>query len=293
VNSDDAAKVDNFGENIAIIRSGQSFIVEKRNTVTANDTIFIGLSNMKQAAYQFKFFPTSLTGVTAVLEDAYLNTSTPINLNAESTFNFTIDANAASSGNRFRIVMRPSGALPISFTGITAQEKNGNVEVSWNVSNEMNIADYSVEKSIDGRNFSLAATVPVNTSGSIVKNYQWLDVNAVNGVNYYRVKSNGLNDVKYTAIVKVTIGKKTPGVAIYPNPVRGNNVSLQLSDLQKGNYELKVFNTTGQLISVQKIQYNGGSTMQTITLPSGISKGMYRLTVKGNDTMLNQTFVVE
>jgi hypothetical protein len=45
-------------------------------------------------------------GLTAVLQDLYLNTETALLLTDFNTINFTVDANAASTGDRFRIVFR-------------------------------------------------------------------------------------------------------------------------------------------------------------------------------------------
>jgi hypothetical protein len=47
-------------------------------------------------------------GSTAVLEDLYLKTSTPIVLSGQQTINFSVNADPASTGERFRIVFRPS-----------------------------------------------------------------------------------------------------------------------------------------------------------------------------------------
>ena len=295
VTAEDANKLNNENENIAIRRNNQSLIVEKRGWINQDDTLFIRLSGMKQnTAYELKFFPSNFAGINAFLEDAYLNTSTPVSLTAETVLNFNTDANVASVGDRFRIVFRPSSVMPVSFTGIRAQKQNDDVLLEWTVTNEVNTANYVVERSQDGRTFTAVASVPVSAMATGEKKYQWLDVNAVKGSNYYRIKSVGTsNDIKYTSVVKVTFGNADGDINVYPNPVRNGQVSLQFNDLAQGNYEVNVFSASGQRIMSKRIVHGGGSSVEEMVLPKGTSKGIYRLQLAGNETRIVKTIIVE
>ena len=52
--------------------------------------------------------------LTAVLQDLYLNKETVLNIYGTQTYKFTVDDNATSSGERFRIVFRPSAVTPVT-----------------------------------------------------------------------------------------------------------------------------------------------------------------------------------
>lgn len=295
ITAEDAKKLNNEAENISIRRNGMSLIVEKRSPVTQDDTLFVRLSGMKQnTAYELKFVPTDLTGVNAFLVDGYLNTTTPLNVTGISTINFSTDANVASVGDRFMVVFRPSSVLPVTFTGIRAQEKNGDVAVEWNVTNEVNTLSYVVERSRDGRSFANVATVNATTSAEAGKVYNWLDVNAPRGVNYYRIRSvQADNNNKYTPVVKVTLGAVVADVNVYPNPIKNGRMTVQVNDLAAGAYELRVLNAGGQVIMSRKLQHGGGSAVQDIKLPVGAAKGIYRLQVTGTETNIIKAIVVE
>jgi hypothetical protein len=73
---------------------------------------------MKTASYQMKFDMSDFqlpAGSTVVLQDAFLNTETPISLTGTTLVNFTVNTNtAASSGQRFRVVFRSNVTTPVT-----------------------------------------------------------------------------------------------------------------------------------------------------------------------------------
>jgi hypothetical protein len=111
IDGNDAPKPSNFTENLSIFRFGRDLMVERRPMFTQNDTLQLRLWRTQQTSYQMQLAMENFNlpaGSTAVLEDRYLNTSTPIVLSGLQTINFSVNADAASSGERFRIVFRPS-----------------------------------------------------------------------------------------------------------------------------------------------------------------------------------------
>ena len=76
--------------------------------------------------------------------------------------------------------------------------------------NQLNILQYEVERSADGRNFvKIHTTAARPDNGTNILTYNWLDTHPFTGDNFYRVRSIGNNGVvAYTAIVKVSVLKK-------------------------------------------------------------------------------------
>lgn len=295
--TDDATKLWNNNENMSLARNGKAFIVERRKPVTQNDTAFVKIYNLPQDSYQLHFYPSNFAGVEAYLIDAYAGTTTPVSLTSNTNYSFTVDANAASGNqDRFRIVFQPNTILPVTFTSIKARQANGNaVQVEWSVAGESGIKAYDVETSADGRSFSKAATVSAsgNNSGAVNANYNWLHTSPVAGTNYYRVKSIGWNgDVKYTSVVSVKLGKGKAEVSVHPNPVKDNIISLQMLNLEKGNYTMRMYNAAGQQVMSKTISHGGGSSWEQIGLPA-LAKGIYKLEVTGNDYKNTQTILIQ
>ncbi|MBL0357929.1 MAG: T9SS type A sorting domain-containing protein [Chitinophagaceae bacterium] len=109
VDENDAVKLGNPGANFAIETDSKLLAIEGRQPATSNDVVQFRIWNLKPQNYGMEFAGSNIItkGLTAVLEDQYLNSSTVINLDNTTRVNFTIDNNAASAAaNRFRITFR-------------------------------------------------------------------------------------------------------------------------------------------------------------------------------------------
>jgi|GEM_PF-6300828 len=119
----DAIKLPNFNENIGLVRSGKVFMVERRNTNLAADTLFLKLWNLEQKEYLLHFMPENLAGTfiqSATLVDNYLKTSTPIDVNTGTTHTFKVDGNASSNNAQRFMVVLGSTKINGEIVGITA-----------------------------------------------------------------------------------------------------------------------------------------------------------------------------
>jgi hypothetical protein len=284
VDGNDALKLSNTQENFGILRSSNVLIIEARQPVTTTDTIFFKMWNMKQQQYKMEFVPSNLntTGLTAVLEDSYLGTKTPVDLTNTNSVLFTVDGNAGSSAsNRFMVVLNNnSSPVAVSFTGISAQQAGTGIEVGWKVTGENGIQQYIIERSTNGSSFSQVGvtTAKGNNGGAI--SYSLQDGTATTGTYYYRILSVGVNGAEsYTATVKVTIGAGKPSITIYPNPVADGHISVQLTNQSEGVYSLRLLTVTGQSVFKGELVHGGGSGTQTVNLPAYLSKGTYQLEV--------------
>ncbi len=283
----DVRKNNNFGDNLGLSSNNTDLVVERRAMPTENDTIFFSTSGLKRIGYRLDFMATDLggTGLSAVLEDTYLNTATPVSLEGTTSYTFTVDANAGSSAaRRFRIVFRPQAPLPVTLRSVRAWQQQSDIKVEWTVANQLNIQRYVVEKSVDGSSFSAVGNVTATGNNRAEITYNWLDAQPVQGANYYRIRSIG-NDGAFSisSVVRVVIGKSAPAVSVWPNPVEGRQMNLNFVNMQAGAYQVRLLNTLGQITSVNKISHSGGSAVQIIALPSQLVAGIYNLEVISPD----------
>ena len=298
VDGNDAMKVSNFAENFAVARTGSSLSVEARQPVMSADTIFFKMWNMKPKSYELRFEANNMdAGVTAYLEDKYLNTRTSVDLNTASVVPFVVNSTAASyAADRFRLVFKPSGALPVTFTNITATEANKKVAVDWKVASEQGVKQYEVQHSTDGRSFETIGTAAPRGNSNNIVSYTYLDENPATGSNYYRVKSVDYSGrAFYTSIVQVTIGKGGAGFSITPNPVTNHVMNVRLNNQQSGEYNLRLINSAGQVLYSSSLRHDGGSSNSTLILPKDIAPGVYtaQLISKGSKEKSIQQIMIE
>ena len=282
VDNEDALKLSNFNLNLGIARNNKRLAVEKRMLIASTDTIFLDLTGVSQQQYQFEFTTSALNhpGLLGKLVDNYLGVDSVINLDGITTVNFSVTAaQSSSSPSRFMIVFYTPSPLPVTFKGIKAYQQNTAVVVEWKVANQVNIRKYETERSADGINFTKVATQQAAGFNGSDVTYNWLDQDPVIGDNFYRVRSIGSGgEIKYSTIVKVNIKKETPSVTVYPNPVVGSTMHLQFTDMEKGQYQLRLISVTGQVLFMKRVDHAGGSATKTVEI-GHMATGNYRLEV--------------
>ncbi len=288
VNSDDAIKQENFNENLSIVRHANSLIIEARPEVQATDTVQLKLSNVTKRNYQLQLKADKFTsGVQAWVEDNYLGSKQPVDLSGGiTTLDFTITSDSASwKSDRFRVVFQNSSVLPVTLTSVKAAPQNGGVQVSWTVTNEVNMKGYTIERSTDGGStYNVIATQTAkNNTAAALTNYAGFDAAPQQGDNLYRIKIESKEgNISYSQIVKVTLGedRKDIQITMYPNPVRKEGkVNLQLTNLAEGSYLLRVYSEGGQSVYQRKVTISQSNTTQseTLSLGSQLAQGSYQV----------------
>ena len=279
LNDNDVLKLVNPSENLGIKRGNASLAIEFRNGMNDNDTIFYNLNQVKVANYQFEFIPMNLnaTGMEAYLEDTYLNTKSQVSLSSPTLVNFNIINDPGSyNPDRFRVVFKLLRPVPVTFINIKATKEEKKIRVSWNVANEINIKNYSIERSEDGIHFSEIGDVLANN----VPQYSYLDEFPLSGANFYRIRSNGYNGEKgYSNIVKIAVVSE-PCITLYPNPVNENETTyLRFINKTKGVYQIKVLNNLGQTILKKSIAHNGMNAQYSMDFKKKLISGNYTIEI--------------
>ncbi|KAA9034335.1 T9SS type A sorting domain-containing protein [Ginsengibacter hankyongi] len=280
----DALKLFNPGENIGMVRGSYVLIGEKRHTIQGNDSIFFKMWNMRAITYQLVFVAYNLDqpGRMGLLQDNYLHTSAPLNLNDTTKINFSITSDPASKAtDRFRVVFVTTSysALPLIFTSVKAFEQNNSVNVTWNTANESHVKQYNVEKSSDGHNFITSTVIKANNSA--VNAYHWTDVYPNEGNNFYRISSIDIDGkIQYTNTMKVYIRQLNSNIQVYPNPATSDNLKLKMINQPAGVYEITLMNSFGQSLITKSIQHKVGNDIENIDPLLSIPKGIYRLEIR-------------
>ncbi|MBC7937618.1 MAG: hypothetical protein H7Y86_19895 [Rhizobacter sp.] len=283
VDFQDAVKFTNINETFSLPRNGTALSIERRPLIVTTDTLFLKLTQSTKRNYQLVFKANDLhqPNLLAFLEDHYTGMATPVTLEGITDYNFTINSDAASiNSTRFRLVFKQSGALPVTFSDVIARQQGENIAVSWKVENQLNVDRYEVEKSLDGSNFTKVNTQHVTDPNNTATTYNWLDLHAANGDNFYRIKNVDRDGTAaYSKIVKVNIGKVPGGMEVYPNPVTGGVIGLQFNNMVPGKYKIRLLNTIGQSLFLKGFTHSGGNATEKIILANDIAKGMYNLEI--------------
>lgn len=274
----DALKSANTGENLSIKADGRVLAIESSSFSENSDTTQLNLTGVKYQSYRFEIsLNQQRFDKEAVLLDRFTGKTTPVLMGSVNNYEFAITRDAGSyAANRFLVIFRPLKPMPVTFNGVKAEKKESSVQVSWKVENEINVKQYNIEKSTYGVSFNTIGNVGADKS----ENYLFNDVNPANGINYYRVVSIDIDGKKgYSEIVKVAVNSTSnTTLNVYPNPVVGNTVKVQMNVHDKGIYYISIKNQIGQVVDTRKVNLSGSQNLE-ITPASKLPSGVYTIEV--------------
>lgn len=295
IDINDSKKLYNSGENISMVRGGFDLIVECRHTISITDTIFFRMWGMQKKSYRLEFVASNLNhpGLQGYLQDTYLHTSSPVQLNDTTRFTISINNDPASyAQNRFRLVFNtPTPAIPPAphYTSLNVTQLNSNILVTWNTLNQNTITQYFVEKSTDGIHFSdVASIASVNASGL----YHWTDHYPADQLNYYRIREvTTSGTIDYTQVITVKSLSCT-GISIYPNPATSTNLNIKFNNQKPGIYKIMLINSGGHMLSSENYSYPGGTSIKKLQINAVIPPGIYHVEVSQGGTGIQVLSVV-
>ena len=183
--------------------------------------------------------------------------------------------------------------LPVTLLSFRAQASGHDALVTWATAQEVNSANFVVERSANGVEFTAVATLAGRGTSTQRADYHFLDRNAgaQAGIRYYRLRQNDTDGkFAYSGISVVTFdGKGTRGpVSLSPNPATAA-VTLDLSTLPAGTYRVEILGAEGR--KVAEFPARGGEQNPIST--QALAKGVYLLRISGNDVRQTLKLVKE
>jgi len=166
-------------------------------------------------------------------------------------------------------------SLPVTLTNLKAVKLKDGVQFAWSNLTETGVEEYKLERSADGNDFSeIGYLKPVKNDGGAAS-YSLFDSSPLAGWNFYRLNTTEQGGISnYSELIKVNFQKSNGGFMIFPNPVKGQEMTVRLGDLPRGSYRLYISNLAGQVLYSRQINMGSDSQFQTIPL-GGYKAGTY------------------
>jgi Secretion system C-terminal sorting domain len=177
------------------------------------------------------------------------------------------------------IVTQRDVALSVSILDFKATAVNNSVKLDWLTADEKDNSHFIIERSLDGKLFSNIGQVKGNGTTKQTIDYTFLDESNLSQTAYYRLKQIDF-DGKSTVSKVISIDRnlRIGKTKIYPTLVN-DWVTVELNT--SNDVELIVNDIVGRVVLVKKKEVTEGATTFNLDL-SGISKGMYFISVKSN-----------
>ena len=171
-------------------------------------------------------------------------------------------------------VIATIGIVPVKITNFSAASNSGAALIKWSTLQEIGSVKYTVQRSENGREYHDLATFDGNHS-LLTNNYNYTDLTARNGVNFYRVKVTEISGNIFYSETGLVKNDNTFKFTVYPNPTL-NYFKLTLP--------AKFLPAVVEVIDAQgKLLYTGKLTVATSTFNKSLVKGIYAVKVTGNN----------
>jgi hypothetical protein len=161
--------------------------------------------------------------------------------------------------------------IPVELDNLTAKAKGATNEVAWTTVSEINNAQFSIERSANGQDFTPIGTVKGNGTTQVRNTYTFAD-EAPLSKSYYRLRQTDFNG-KETTSKTVAVARDKGGLArFYPSVTKGD-VTIELPN--EAPATVIINNTLGQVVFTQ----TGLVGTNSLNI-SHLAAGTYFVTIK-------------
>ena len=186
-------------------------------------------------------------------------------------------------------------ALPIDLVSFTGKCENNTVELEFVVASQINNDYYTIERSVDGNEWSEIGLIEGEGNTSTQITYKWIDGNPTNGVNYYRLSQTDYDGTSETFAPIAITCETAPvdGYSVYPNPANGLlNIDLELENHQGDDVWIEVIDINGKILQIQQVQLTRGYNHLEVDL-SEIPSGVYMINFAGTKYYIKQSRIIK
>ncbi|WP_017257665.1 T9SS type A sorting domain-containing protein [Pedobacter arcticus] len=172
--------------------------------------------------------------------------------------------------------------LPVSLLSFDTKAENNGVSLKWATASQQNNDKFVVERSNNGKNWSVVSAVKGEGNSSSKNEYSVLDQNPENGVNYYQLKQYDFDGTfKLLASKSVNFTLQSPGavVSVYPNPTFAD-INFSLNGYKGATVNASLINTQGQIVHKESFSSNSTNSYK-LNLSTKLSLGVYILKIEG------------
>ena len=169
------------------------------------------------------------------------------------------------------------GILSLQLLKYSIAYLENKAKLYWEVANDADGLEYSVERSLDGSNFEAIGSVPVNPSAGGIYNYDDASVNLVqNEIFYYRIRlitKDNKNKLSSILVLRKGNGNITRPT-IKPNPAH-NYISVSFYSKTTSFANLSLVNADGKTVLNKKISLVAGENSFLVNELDKFPAGMY------------------
>jgi hypothetical protein len=167
------------------------------------------------------------------------------------------------------------GPLPIKLASFYAKRDKGTATISWRTELESNAKEFLIQRKA-GNDFETVAVVPA-TNNATGSTYSYTDANNFKSISQYRLKLVDVDgQFKYSEIRSIKGTAASTDFSIYPNPSTGN-AKITVTDVTEST-DVQVVDNSGRIIKTVSMNNNNSIDL------NNLQKGMYMIRIVDKTT---------
>ncbi|CAG0965123.1 hypothetical protein FLAV_00917 [Flavobacteriales bacterium] len=206
------------------------------------------------------------------------------------TFRFISDGGVKYSGWESTITCTEF-PLPVTWLEFYGVKNNTNISLFWSTSSEKNNDYFTIERLVDAESYKEIGKIKASGNSNTQKSYSFIDINPLDGWNYYRIKQtdyNGKHD--YSEIVAIKFEK---GFDFFVSQ-NNQNIYLSMSGIPFGNnIIIDLYDLTGKLLFNRKHSIFENNNKTIIPINRDLTTGVYLVKLTLNNSTLSKLIFIK
>ncbi|MEL7122050.1 MAG: T9SS type A sorting domain-containing protein [Bacteroidota bacterium] len=187
-----------------------------------------------------------------------------------------------------------SGLVPVELSSFYALPQDDQVQLYWETATEINNDYFEIERSREDGEFE--SIVRIDGAGnSFEKNqYQYFDLNAKAGINYYRLKQTDFDGTfEYSDIISVLVNNGNTYVGtFFPNPSLNGQINLDYFAVTDEVLEVEIYDVSGRLVFGEKRDLAVGENTLSFRL-NQLASGVFTARLKQGQQQVYRKLIMK
>jgi hypothetical protein len=179
--------------------------------------------------------------------------------------------------------------LPVELTYFDVSRQGKEALIDWSTFSEINNDRFEIERSPDGTNFSVIATLKGKGNSTEINYYSLRDRDPLPGISYYRLRQLDFDGKFSYSEIKALRMPDRNSLSILSND--GNSpLTIRLNAVSAGTGTLAITDYSGRLISSKDIAFQEGNNSFSVE-SNNLSSGIYFITFEIDGEIIRTKFI--
>jgi hypothetical protein len=180
--------------------------------------------------------------------------------------------------------------LPVQFTAFNAACNGNNIKLTWKTGQEQNSRRFDIERSPDGRNWTVIGNVITAGNSNEETVYSFIDDDRLPNAFYRIAEHDQDGRIQYSGILRQSCAG-TDLFSVYPNPVH-DKVYINLVAENAPRAIISIYDGRGALVKQQTATLLTGNNQVSIDM-SSLLNGVYLLSAEWENGLMKTTRTVK